>query len=290
MPLFSTVAEAWIGRARVIDADAIAAVAGRTPAVVVTGGSAGIGLALAQEFAARGHAVVLIARDEARLAEARRAIGPELASTLSLDLTLCDAPRRIDAALAERGLYLDVLVNNAGMGLAGAFAEQNERDIDALVALNMAAPTKLMRHVLPGMLARGRGGVFNVASLGGYGPGPWQAAYYASKAYLISLTEAVGYETRGRGVRVAVLAPGPVATGFHAAMGAEAARYRRWIPDLTAAEVARAGIRGYIRGERVVIPGIVAQFLGLGQRITPHPVLNQIVGWLLQLPSAGRRR
>lgn len=288
MPLLAQAAEAWIGRSRVVDAGAIAAVAGRRPAVVVTGGSAGIGLALAQELAARGHAVVLVARDATRLAAARRSIRSEQASTLSLDVTLPDAPQLIDTALAARGLYLDVLVNNAGMGLAGAFAGQSERDIEALVALNMAAPTRLMRHVLPGMLARGRGGVLNVASLGGYAPGPWQAAYYASKAYLISLTEAVGYETRGRGVRIAVLAPGPVATGFHAAMGAEAARYRQVIPALTAGQVARAGIRGYMCGKRVVIPGVVARLLGLGQRITPHPILNPIVAWLLQLPS-GRR-
>lgn len=288
MPLLAQAAEAWIGRSRVVDAGAIAAVAGRTPAVVVTGGSAGIGLALAQELAARGHAVVLVARDATRLAAARRSIRSEQASTLSLDVTLPDAPQLIDTALAARGLYLDVLVNNAGMGLAGAFAGQSERDIEALVALNMAAPTRLMRHVLPGMLARGRGGVLNVASLGGYAPGPWQAAYYASKAYLISLTEALGYETRGRGVRIAVLAPGPVATGFHAAMGAEAARYRRVIPALTAGQVARAGIRGYMCGKRVIIPGVVARLLGLGQRITPHPILNPIVAWLLQLPS-GRR-
>jgi short-subunit dehydrogenase len=288
MPLLAQAAEAWIGRSRVVDAGAIAAVAGRRPAVVVTGGSAGIGLALAQELAARGHAVVLVARDATRLAAARRSIRSEQASTLSLDVTLPDAPQLIDTALAARGLYLDVLVNNAGMGLAGAFAGQSERDIEALVALNMAAPTRLMRHVLPGMLARGRGGVLNVASLGGYAPGPWQAAYYASKAYLISLTEAVGYETRGRGVRIAVLAPGPVATGFHAAMGAEAARYRHVIPALTAGQVARAGIRGYMCGKRVIIPGVVARLLGLGQRITPHPILNPIVAWLLQLPS-GRR-
>ncbi len=122
-----------------------------------------------------------------------------------------------------------MLVNNAGIGLSGRFDDHSHEEIEALLALNVTALTRLMRHVLPQMRARGRGGVLNIASLGGYVPGPHQAVYYASKAYVISLSEAVASELAGTGVRVAVVAPGPVATGFHAAMGAENARYRAWL-------------------------------------------------------------
>lgn len=283
MQFLTPLVDAWIGRARHVEQDALARVEGRTPAVVVTGGSSGIGLAIAQRFARLGRNVVLVARDPDRLASAVAQIGPAGACAISIDITAANVFERLQSELAKRSLYLDVLVNNAGIGLAGAFSDHNESDIEALVALDIAAPTRLMRSALPELLARGRGGIINIASLGGYSPGPGQAVYYASKAYLISLTEAVAWEIRGRGVRMCVVAPGPVDTGFHARMGSEGARYRRFLPAQSAEVVARAALRGYGLGQTVVVPGMLQKVLMLGQRVIPHPLLTPVIGWLLGL-------
>jgi hypothetical protein len=132
------------------------------------------------------------------------------------------------------------------------------------------------------MLARARGGVLNVASLGGLAPGPYQAAYYASKAYVISLSEAVGYETAGSGVRLSVLAPGPVDTGFHAAMGAEHSFYRQLIFPLSPEATARAAYHGYVLGWRLIVPGLMNKVLAVALRILPHTALLPLIGWLLR--------
>ncbi len=280
----------WIARYARPSPDARAAVAHLRPVVVVTGGSRGIGLALARRFAQAGHDVALIARNLESLQEAAAAITRDFsveAVALPLDITRADAPRELDVRLAVHGLYLDVLVNNAGVGLAGPFAEHGEEDVMRLLDLNVAALTRLMHHALPGMLARARGGILNVASLGGLAPGPYQAAYYASKAYVISLTEAVGYETGGAGVRLSVLAPGPVDTGFHAAMGAEQSFYRQLIFPLSPDETARAAYRGYVLGCRLIVPGLMNKMLAVALRILPHTALLPLIGWLLR-PRAER--
>jgi short-subunit dehydrogenase len=184
--------------------------------------------------------------------------------------------------LAARGGYADVLVNSAGIGLAGRFGEQSADALTQLVDLNVRALTALTRHFLTGMRVRGRGGILNLASLGGYAPGPNQAAYYASKAYVLSLSEAVAAETAGEGVRVCALAPGPVDTRFHARMGAEGALYRTLLPPASAEAVARAGYLGFALGWRVTIPGLINPFLALAMRVMPHRLVIPIVGWLLQ--------
>ncbi len=251
----------------------------------MTGASRGIGLALARRFAQAGHDVVLVARNAGPLEEAASAIARDFSVktfAIPLDITAAETPHALDAQLSARGLYLDVLVNNAGMGLAGAFADHAQVDVSRLLDLNVVALTRLMHHALPGMLARARGGILNVASLGGLAPGPYQAAYYASKAYVISLTEAVGYETAGTGVRLSALAPGPVDTGFHADMGAEHSFYRQLIFSLSPEGVARAGYRGYVLGCRLIVPGLMNKVLAVALRILPHTALNPLVGWLLR--------
>ena len=249
----------WIARYARPQPDALQAVADLKPVTVVTGASRGIGLALARRFAQAGHDVALIARTAGPLEEAAKEIARGFSVrtfAIPLDITRADARHALDAHLIARGLYLDVLVNNAGVGLSGDFAGHAQDDVMRLVDLNVAALTRLMHHALPSMLARARGGILNVASLGGLGPGPYQAAYYASKAYVISLTEAVGYETAGSGVRLSVLAPGPVDTAFHAAMGAEHSFYRQLIFALSPEATARAAYRGYVLGCRLVVPGL----------------------------------
>jgi short-subunit dehydrogenase len=283
-------ADAWISRNARPEPEALAAVAALAPATVVTGGSRGIGLALARRFAEAGSDVALVARGRGPLEEAAAAITRDFkvrALPIVLDVTEDDAPRAIDAGLAAQGLYMDCLVNNAGIGLSGCFHAHDPRDIDRLVALNVASLARLMRHALAPMRARARGGILNVASLGGYAPGPYQAAYYASKAFVISLTEAVAYETRGEGVRIAVVAPGPVETSFHRDMGADGALYRLLVPSSTPEGVARSAYRGFVAGRRVIVPGILATISAYVLRVLPHPIAVPLVGLLLD-PGRGK--
>jgi short-subunit dehydrogenase len=277
--------DTWLARYARPSPAAREAVAHLKPVVVVTGGSRGIGRELARRFAGAGHDVALVARHAGPLEEAASAIRREFAvsaMTIALDVTGADAPQAIDAHLAERGFYVDVLVNSAGVGLAGDFVAHGERDIAHLIELNVAALTRLMRHALPGMLARASGGVLNVGSLGGLVPGPCQAAYYASKAYVVSLTAAVAAENVGSGVRFTALAPGPVDTGFHAAMGSELSFYRQLLVALSPEAAARAGYRGYVLGFRLVVPGLLNKAMVPFLRILPQRLLLPLVGWLLR--------
>jgi short-subunit dehydrogenase len=282
------IADLWLSRARKDDASAAAArqaVAQLKPAVVVTGGSRGIGRAIAQHFASHGHHVAIVARTDDDLKnsaiEIERHTGQRVLP-IACDLTSPKAFAIISQDLERAGYFLDVLVNNAGLGLAGPFVEQDETDIAQLVELNILVLTSLSRHALPAMLARRRGGLLNVASLGAYVPGPHQAAYYASKAYVVSLTEAMAAENYGSGVRFCVLAPGPVETGFHAKMGADTARYRRIIPALSPDAVARAAYRGYYFGLRVVAPGWLGPISHAALKILPHPISVPLMTWLLK--------
>lgn len=258
---------------------------GLRPVVLITGGSEGIGFALAQQFAAAGKELLLIARHRDRLEAAQaklQALKPKAVHVLALDVTRADATTIIDTHLASLGAFADELVNNAGIGISGAFAECAQDNAMALIDLNIRALAGLTRHYLPGMLARGRGGIINLSSVGGYGPGPNQALYYASKAFVLSLTEAIGYETAGQGVRVCAVAPGPVSTRFHSRMGAERAFYRVLMPPTSAALVGWLTYKGYRLGMRVVWPGLLTPAFALGMRLTPHRILNPIVGLLLR--------
>ena len=278
--------QAWRRRWWRPDREALAACAGLKPMVVVTGGSEGIGYALARRFAAAGNDLILVARRPQPLEEAADRIRAEFkveAVAVPADVTSPGAIAAIEAALAAQRAYADVLVNSAGMGLAGPFLDQAPEAIMQLLDLNVRALTTLSRHFLAGMRIRGRGGILNLASLGGYAPGPYQAVYYASKAYVLSFSEAIAAETAGEGVRISVLAPGPVDTGFHARMGAEKSFYRQFAIAASPEGVARAGYLGFALGWRVIVPGIFTPFLALALRILPHRIVIPIVGMLLKL-------
>lgn len=267
--------------------------AGTRPAVVVTGASEGIGLAIARAFVVHGHQSVLVARDAVRLGAAVTSIadavpGGGAASAVALDVTREDAYGVIARHLEGRGLHVDVLINNAGAGLGGDFAGHSIDEIDRLIALNVSSLTRMMRAAISDMKGRGRGHVINMASLGGYVPGPYQAAYYASKSYVMSLSEAVAQETRGTGIRISVVAPGPVDTGFHADMGADQALYRWLLPSLSPDRVAASVYRGYRMGRRVIVPGIANSIMAVALRVMPHVLSVPLTGWLLR-PRAGRR-
>ncbi|MGE3064309.1 MAG: SDR family NAD(P)-dependent oxidoreductase [Hyphomicrobiaceae bacterium] len=263
---------------------------GLEPAVVVTGASEGIGLELARCFVAEGRTVLLVARGRARLEAAARNLAIEHKGrviALAADVTTADALQAVDAALARERCYCDVLVNNAGIGLSGSFAGNDPAVVAGLLDLNVRALTLLCRHMLPGMLVRGRGGILNIASVGSFVPGPYQAVYYASKAYVLSLTEAIAEEVAGQGVRITALAPGPVATAFTGRMGAEASPYMRLVPLLTPGQAARSGHRAFRWGQRVAVAGLFNVPLALAIRAIPNRMLLPIVGWLLW-PGRGK--
>lgn len=294
--MITRLVDLWIRRSWRPDPAALAQWEGLRPAVVVTGGSEGLGFEIARQFARRGRDVVLVARRQEVLEAAASVIRREFSTVvlaLPLDVTSPNAAQKLEAVLREHGFYADVLVNNAGMGLSGAYIDEPGERIAALVDLNTRAISLLIRHFLPGMCMRGHGGVLNIASLGGYTPGPYQAAYYASKAYVISLTEAVAWEVRGRGVRVAVFAPGPISTEFHTRMGAESALYRWLIPAPGPSLMASSAVRWFEWGRTVITPGVVAPIAAIAMRLLPHPILVPIIGWLLKprdlLRNAGRK-
>jgi len=259
--------------------------AGLQPVTIVTGASEGIGRAISDRFAAAGHALLLIGRRESELeaagAEIWRRHGVEV-RCLALDITEPTATGAIDTALAEMAGYAHILVNSAGLGASGAFADEQGARLASVIDLNIKALTLLMHHVLPGMRQRGCGGIVNLASLGGFAPGPWQAAYYASKAYVLSLSEAVAVEVAGDGVRVTAVAPGPVETLFHSRMGAESAFYRWLLPTQQPDAVAAWTYWAFRFGLRVIVPGLLNCILALTLRVVPHRISVEIIGWLLR--------
>ena len=246
-----------------------------TPVTLITGASAGIGTELARVFARHGHTLALTARRKERLdalASEIAAAGGARPLTLALDLAQTGAAAQIGQALAANGLEPQFVVNNAGFGLVGRAAALPYGEQLDMIDLNVRALTDLSLSFVDS-LERQRGGLLNVASVAGFLPGPGSAVYYASKAFVLSLTEALHEELRPRGIRVTCLCPGPVATEFQARAGiAEAAP--AWPLEVTAKRVAEAGYRGLMHGQRVVIPGLANKLVALvAARLIPRRIL-----------------
>ena len=259
----------------------------KRPVTVITGASAGIGSALAHEFAGHGHEVVLIARREqalAALADAIAAKGQARPTVLRMDVARVDAARDIGEALARRGLEPDIVVNNAGFGLLGAADTLDRARQLAMIDLNVRALTDLSLAFVDS-LERHKGGILNVASVAAFLPGPGMAVYYATKAYVLSFSEALHRELAPRGVRVSALCPGPVPTEFQARAGVTTGRS----PPLftrSPEQVAKAGYRGLAQGRRVVIPGLANKVLASLTRFVPRRLLLEAV----DRNQRGRRR
>ena len=241
---------------------------------LITGASAGIGAALAREFAAHGHEVVLIARREpalAALADAIAATGAPRPTVLPADVARPDAARDIAETLARRGLEPNIVVNNAGFGLLGAADKLDRAAQLAMIDLNVRALTDLSLAFIDS-LKRRRGGILNVASVAGFLPGPGMAVYYATKAYVLSFSEALHHELKGAGVRVTALCPGPVPTEFQARSGITG----QLCPSLltrSAQRVARDGYRALAEGRRVVVPGSANRVVTMIAPFVPRSVL-----------------
>jgi short-subunit dehydrogenase len=256
---------------------------------LVTGASSGIGADLARELARHGYDVVLTARRAPQLealATELRALGVA-ATVIIQDLGVPGAARELAAELEKRGMQIDVLVNNAGFGDVGTFAHEDPDRIDAMLQVNVSALTALTRAILPGMVSRERGRIMFVSSAAAFQPGPNMATYCATKAFVLSLGEAVAYELRGTGVTLTTLCPGATHTGFAAESGAHALPLfkSKLVPKMTSAEVARAGYDAMMRGKPVLVTGLINKLVAFSGAVFPRFIVFPVAKLLLGDPA-----
>ncbi|MGH3830868.1 MAG: SDR family NAD(P)-dependent oxidoreductase [Pseudonocardiaceae bacterium] len=248
---------------------------------LVTGASAGLGTHFARLFAQDGHDVVLVARRRDKLdqlaAELREVYGIR-PTVITADLTDPTAPVHLHEELSRAGIEVEFLVNNAGVGTSGAFAELDlGRELD-LIELNVKALTQLTGLFLPAMIARRSGRILNVGSLAGFLPGPFMATYYASKAYVLNFTEALAYELRGTGVTATVLCPGSTATEFAQVAGIE--NTALFASSADAASVALCGYRAMRKGKTLAVPGVKVRLALESLRVSPRSVMRVLTAQL----------
>jgi hypothetical protein len=251
---------------------------GLRPVTVITGASAGIGVALAREFARRGHELALVARREDRLtqlADELAASGAPRPIVITADLAQSGSAQRIGEALAARGVEPQYLINNAGFGLVGAAAARDREEQLAMIDLNVRALTELSLAYVDS-LSRHKGGLLNVGSMAGFLPGPGMAVYYATKAFVLSFSEALHSEFGPRGIKVCVLCPGPVPTEFAKVAGLKEG-LKPGLLTRSAEQVAAAGYRGLMANKRTVVPGFMNKLVILGIRLAPRRVLLGMV-------------
>jgi short-subunit dehydrogenase len=243
---------------------------------VVTGASGGIGLELAKLLAADGHQLTLVARRVDVLDEVAATLGGATSAAVAVVAADLGTPEGVNAVLAAAP-DADILVNNAGYGDFGPFVDSDLARQLGMIDLNVRALTALTHHYLPGMMERGRGRVLNVASTASFQPGPLMAVYYATKAYVLSFSEALSEEARGTGVTVTALCPGPTSSGFQAASDLGNSKLVAGRTLATSASVAAVGYQAMMRGRAVVVPGRRNQVLAGSVRFTPRPVVRRLV-------------
>jgi hypothetical protein len=243
------------------------------PAALITGASAGIGLELARIFAREGYGLILVARNQKRLEEIARELHPAEARVVAIDLSLPDAPEQVH----RQAPNVDVLVNNAGFGVFGKFADKGLADELNMMQVNMTALVSLTRLYLPSMIAKRSGKIMNVASTAAFQPGPLMAIYYASKAFVLSFSEAIGNELEGTGVTITTLCPGPTATEFFERANLQNSGLVKGRKSMDARTVAEAGYRGLMAGKTVVIPGIVNKLMAQSIRFSPRSLVTKVV-------------
>lgn len=257
---------------------------------LITGASSGIGREFAKLAAKDGRDVVLVARRVERLEELGRELTQRFgvaARAVAADLADPASPARIFRDATDQGSDVDLLVNGAGLGVHGFFAQTSlEKELET-VRVNVLALTELTKLFLPGMLGRRRGVIVNVASTAAFQPGPFMAVYYATKAYVLSFTEGLAEELRGTGVTATALCPGPTITEFQERAGMEDTPLFSGALVSDAAFVARKGYEGAMKGRRVVVPGFANRVLSYGARLGPRRLVTRVARKLQEKRSKG---
>lgn len=247
--------------------------------VLITGASSGIGLEFARLFAQENNPLILVARSEEKLNEIARELNAQYGvpvTVIAKDLTDPHAPDEIFQQLEAQNQTVGVLVNNAGFATYGKFTETDWQAQAAMIHLNIAALSHLTSLFVGGMVQRGEGRVLNVASLGAFLPGPLMAVYYASKAYVLSFSEALANELQGTGVTVTCLCPGPTESDFQKRAQMEDSKLVQG-GLLSASRVARAGLDAMKKGKTLSIPGAKFAMLAFSTRLAPRSMLPKIV-------------
>jgi uncharacterized protein len=251
--------------------------------VLITGASGGIGYELAKLFARDHHDLVLASRSGDKLAQ----IAAELQSpgitvrTIALDLAAPPAPKVLFDQLQREGITIDILINNAGFGIFGEFARMPENEILGQISLNITALTELTRLFLPSMIKRGSGRIMNVASTAGFQPGPLMAVYYATKAYVISFSEAIANELQDSGITVTCFCPGATHTGFAQRAGIEKSRLFKSV-GASAEKVALDGYRAVMEGRSLVISGTHNWLVANATRFAPRKMVTAVSRWIVE--------
>lgn len=257
------------------------------PVALVTGASSGIGRELARLFAADGWDLVVVARRADALRELAAELEPAGAAVhvVPADLADPEGPTRVFDEVAARGLAVEALVNDAGLGAWGSFVRSDWRAERDVLAVNVLALTELTKRFLPGMVARGRGRVLNVASTAAFQPGPLMAVYFASKVYVLHLSIALADELAGSGVTVTVLCPGPTRTEFADTAGAGRIRMFRGGRGDDPARVARSGYRAMMAGRRMLVVGTWNKVLAFGNRFVPRGLAAHVARGYAEPPG-----
>jgi hypothetical protein len=243
------------------------------PTALITGASGGIGLELARIFAREGYRVVLVARNEKRLKEIAQELRPAESEVIALDLSLPGAAEEIHGKTSK----VDVLVNNAGFGVFGKFVEKGLAEELNMMQLNMTALVILTRLYLPSMIAAGSGKIMNLASTAAFQPGPLMAIYFATKAFVLSFSEAIANELEGTGVTVTALCPGPTTSDFQERAQMQNSGLVKGRKMMDARAVAEAGYRALMAGKRIEIPGLANKLLIQSLRLSPRSIVTKMV-------------
>lgn len=250
--------------------------------VLITGASGGIGYELAKLFARDHHNLILIARSGEKLAQIATELGAQnvTVKTIALDLATPLAPKFLFDQLQTEGVAIDILINNAGFGAFGEFAQMSADVIFGQIQLNITSLTELTRLFLPAMLARRTGRIMNVASTAGFQPGPLMAVYYATKAYVISFSEALANEVRNSGVTVTCFCPGATHTGFAKRAGNDKSRVFKQLGAMNVERVALDGYRAVMEGRTLAISGAHNWLVAQSTRFAPRKLVTAISRWI----------